>query len=159
KTLKLIYNLMIDQEIRVYFIRSGIFSKLVSFFLKGTYMSVIVSIFYLISCEHKYISIFKGHPQLVEMLLEKMLQDVAFKSVLYILVTNLASNYSLAKMIVDYNDYGEVIKLAFVENNITLFRLIRNLSCHSDDQLKLSLVGYRESLIELMTSSCEKSSF
>src|SRR5699024_746650 len=83
KTLKLIYNLMIDQEIRVYFIRSGIFSKLVSFFLKGTFMSVIVSIFYLISCEHKYISIFKGHPQLVEMLLEKMLQDVAFKSVLY----------------------------------------------------------------------------
>lgn len=158
-TLKLIYNLIIDKDIRVYFIRSGNIAKLVSFFSKGNYGSVIVSIFYLICCESKHILLFKSYPQLIDLLLEKILQDVEYKVVLYNLIINLSTNYNLAQLIVEYSDYSEIIKMAFLEKNIYLLRLCRNISCHGDNSFKLSLVPYQNNLLDLMLNQTENNVF
>lgn len=157
-TLKLIYNLMIDREVRIHFIRCGALSKLISFFTKGCYTSAIVSIFYLISCEAKYVSIFANYPQLIGLLLEKSLQNVEYKTVLYNLLANLAANYHLAQAMLDSSDYSEILKVTFLDSNLPLLRLCRNISSHSDPLLKLSLVNYQEILVETMLSSLETKS-
>lgn len=156
-TLKLIYNLLIDQEIRVYFIRSGVLSKLVSFLTKGNYISVIVSILYLISCESKHINIFVNYGQLVDLLMEKALQNVEYKTVLFSLLANLANNYTLAQLIVNSSDYSELIKTAFIDNDVHLLRLTRNISCHNDNLFKLSLVNYQDNLVEIMLTNLNQS--
>ena len=156
-TLKLIYNLMIDREVRVYLIRCGVLSKLVSLFTKGYYNSVIVSIFYLISCEAKYVAVFVNYPQIVGVLLEKALQDVEYKTVLYSLLSNLATNYHLVQAMLDNSDYSEITKATFLENNLPLLRLCRNVSCHNDNLCKLSLANYLDNLIETMINSLDKS--
>lgn len=161
-TLKLMYNLSIDREMRIYFIRCGIFSKLVSFFTKGAYTSVIVSLFYLVSCEAKYVTIFANHPQLVGLLMEKaLMNNLEYRTVLYNLLANLAANYHLAQAMLDCSDsYNELLKLTFTlqqpadaGNCLALLRFCRNISCHSDALFKLSLIGHQERILTMMMSS------
>ncbi|KAI2808701.1 Kinesin-associated protein 3, partial [Blomia tropicalis] len=152
-TLKLMYNLMIDREIRISFIRNSSLSKLISFFGKGSYMPVIVSIFYLISCEAKYVVIFANYPQLIGQLLEKALQNVDYRTVLYDLLANMAHNPQLAQIMYESEDFNEIVKITFLDNNINLLRLCRNISCHDNNSLKLTLVNFQENLIETMINS------
>lgn len=132
--LKLLYNLALDREVRVALIRGGVFSKLVSFFSKGgggVYSSVIVSLFYLVSCEQqgnslkhsKTLAALFGahHPQLMGLLMEKAVLEegprgpLEYRPVLYSLLANLAANYQLAQaMVVDCSEaYGELLKITF----------------------------------------------
>lgn len=157
-TLKLIYNLIIDRELRVLFIRSGVMSKLVGFVSKGHYTSVCISLFYLFSCEPKYVALFKNYPAFIHTLLDQVLQDVEYKAVLVSLLINLSSNYKVAHLIVNYCDYNELIKLACLDKNVDLLKLIRNISCHPDDVFKLSLVKYFGNLTELVVNSSDNSS-
>lgn len=161
-TLKLMYNLSIDREMRIYFIRCGIFSKLVSFFTKGAYTSVIVSLFYLVSCEARYVSIFANHPQLVGLLMEKALVNrLEYRTVLYNLLANLTANYHLAQAVLDCSDsYNELLKLTFTQEqpadagtSCALLRFCRNISSHSDALLTLSLLGYQEQFLSMMMAS------
>lgn len=133
--LKLLYNLALDREVRVALIRGGVFSKLVSFFSKGgggVYSSVIVSLFYLVSCEQQGNSSLKHsktlaalfgshHPQLMGLLMEKAVLEegprgpLEYRPVLCSLLANLAANYQLAQaMVVDCSEaYGELLKITF----------------------------------------------
>lgn len=134
-TLKLLYNLMIDRDIRVYLFRAGIVPKLISFFLKDRYTSVIVSIFYLISCEQKFVPIFKTNEQMIDSLVEKIFTNVDYKPIVIRLLTNLAINEDMAAMMINKNGnrLHELIGSAIVDNNVHLLRLCRNITCHSND--------------------------
>ncbi|OTF72586.1 kinesin-associated protein-like protein [Euroglyphus maynei] len=135
-TLKLLYNLMIDRDIRVYLVRAGIIPKLISFFLKDRYTSVIVSIFYLISCEPKFVPIFKANEQMIDLLVEKIFTNIDYKPIVIRLLTNLAINEDLASMVIKKskgNRLYELIGSAIVDNDVHLFRLCRNITCHSPD--------------------------
>ncbi len=182
--LKLLYNLALDREVRVALIRGGVFSKLVSFFSKGgggVYSSVIVSLFYLVSCEQqgnslkhsKTLAALFGahHPQLMGLLMEKAVLEegprgpLEYRPVLYSLMANLAANYQLAQaMVVDCSEaYGELLKITFATlesskdstgngTGLALLRLWRNVSCHGDPLFKLSLSNYQERFLELLLS-------
>lgn len=155
-TLKLIYNLMIDHDIRVYFVRSGIFPNLVSFFLKDRFSSVLVSIFFLISCENKFILLFKND-QIINVLVEKIFQNADYKIILYKLLANLAINENLAEIIINNNNFQEIIKLALLENDIHLLRLCRNISCHPVDSFKMPFFDLIPNLIQLIRQSVDNS--
>lgn len=153
-TLKLIYNLMIDHDIRIYFVRSGIFPNLVSFFLKDRYSSVLVSIFFLISCENKFILLFKND-QIINVLLEKIFQNVDYKIILYKLLANLAINENLAEIMITNNNFTEIIRLALLENDIHLLRLCRNISCHPVDVIKVHFFPFIPNFIQLIRQNVD----
>ncbi|XP_075681383.1 kinesin associated protein 3 [Dermatophagoides pteronyssinus] len=155
-TLKLLYNLMIDRDIRLYLVRSGIVPKLISFFLKDHYTSVIVSIFYLISCETKFIPIFKQNEQMIDLLMEKIFINIDYKPIIIRLLTNLAINEDLASMMVinnkNKNRFHELINSAIVDNNIHLYQLCRNITCHRNDNIKFDSTTIN-SLFEMIKQS------
>lgn len=148
--LKLVYNLMLDRELRAAFVRSGLMTKLVAYFTKKMYLSVVISMFYLISCEAKYVGFFRAHPQLIGLLLEKVAEGVEYRTIINSLLINLSTCYQLAQLIVDYTEFHAIVKMALAERNVQLLRLVRNISCYSDNSFKLTLATYHQELIRLM---------
>ncbi|KAF7492159.1 Kinesin-associated protein 3 [Sarcoptes scabiei] len=148
-TLKLIYNLMLDHDIRLFYIRVGIFPKLVSFLSKNRYASNVISILFLISCERKYLDIFKQHLVINE-LMRIILAKIDCQTILEKLLVNLACDQEIAKLLMEHKNFKEFSRNTIESNRLEALQLIRNLSCHRVRAIRSMLMAEINVLIESM---------
>lgn len=138
-TLKLIFNLSFDGQIRGKMIRAGLLSKLVSFFSDDKHHEVVTKILYHMSLDDKVKSMFT-YTECVPLATDMLILNLNSKSDLDLtaLCINLALNKRNAQLMVENGRLHTLMTRAFKYQDYLLMKMLRNISQH--DCLRLHFV-------------------
>lgn len=150
-TLKLIFNMSFDGQVRSKMIRNQLFQKIIQFMSDDKYHAIIIRILYHFSLDDKVKPYF-ATTDCIPLLMDMLVLNVNKKSEtgLVALGINLALNKKCAQKMIEQNRLNAVIQRAFKYQDELLMKMIRNLSIH--DELKMDfLVSF---FLHVVNSCC-----
>lgn len=152
-TLRLIYNLMFDPELRMTVIRTGLFPKLVSFLSKECdFEHIVYGILYHISQDDNCKAMFSFSTENFQLIVSKILNKKPKPIELIALVTNLALNQRNAHLLCEGNNFQKLIDRALTSQEPLFFKILRNITSH-DDPMKMFFLDYIDNFFDLVTST------
>ncbi|KAI5712420.1 hypothetical protein M8J75_008202 [Diaphorina citri] len=132
-TLKLLFNLSFDTNLREKIIKIGFLPKLVSLLEEGKHQKIILQLLYHLSIEDRVKAMF-AYTNCMSLLMNMLLveQDDETDNVLVALCINLALNSRNAELMLKNRQLELLMIQAFTQKNILLLKVIRNMSIHSN---------------------------
>lgn len=130
-TLKLIFNLSFDGQIRGKMIRAGLLSRLVSFFSHEKHHDIVTKILYHMSLDDKVKSMFT-YTECVPLATDMLILNLNAKTDLDLiaLCINLALNKRNAQLMVENDRLRTLMARAFKYQDWLLMKMLRNISQH-----------------------------
>lgn len=143
-TLKLVFNLSFDGQIRGKMIRAGLLSKLVSFFSDDKHHEVVTKILYHMSLDDKVKSMFT-YTECVPLATDMLVLNLNSKTDLDLigLCINLALNKRNAQLMVENGRLHTLMTRAFKYQDWFLMKMLRNISQHEGLRARFVVSLYR----------------
>lgn len=157
-TLKLIFNLSFDGQMRAKMIRVGLLPKLVQFMSDEKHHSIVIKILYHMSLDDKVKAIFT-FTDCVPLLTDMLLLNLNKKSDvdLIALGINLALNRKCATKMCENNRLRDLIERTFKYRDAMMMKMIRNISSHEELRKEfLVSVNNTHKCLLLLTFKCFK---
>lgn len=151
-TLKLIFNLSFDGQMRAKMVRAGLVPKLVQFISDEKYNQIVTRILYHMSMDDKVKQMF-NHTDCVALLTDMLLLNLNKKSDLDLvsLAINLALNKKCAQTMCENGRLRNLLERTFKHRDSHLMKLIRNISTH--ESLRQCFVPYVEHFAVIINES------
>lgn len=159
-TLKLIFNLSFDGQLRAKMIKIGFLPKLVAFLSDDKHHGIATKILYHMSLDDKVKSMFT-YTDCVPIVTDMILLNTCSKKSeadldLIALGVNLALNKRNASQMIENNRLHSLMSRAFKNQDTLLMKMIRNISQH--ENLKIFFVDFVGDLARILTQ-CEDEEF
>ncbi|CAG2114224.1 unnamed protein product, partial [Medioppia subpectinata] len=152
-TLKLMHNLVFDNQLRVVLIKSGLIPKLITFLSKDRHTKIVLNILYQISRNDKWKALFSYSSECINLIVSKVLKpypNTYFE--INSLAINLALNQRNAQLMCENSNLTQLCAKALDTNDYLLLKLLRNISYH-DDPIKMYFIDYHKQLAKLMVTT------
>ncbi|KAG5681802.1 hypothetical protein PVAND_011210 [Polypedilum vanderplanki] len=132
-TLKLIFNLSFDGQLRAKMVRIGLLPKLIQFMSDDKHHSIVIKILYHFSLDDKVKAIFT-YTDCVPLLTDMLLLNLNKKSDIDLIALgiNLALNKKCAQKMCENNRLKDLIERTFKYRDATMMKMIRNISSHEE---------------------------
>ncbi|XP_054159708.1 kinesin-associated protein 3-like [Oppia nitens] len=155
-TLKLMHNLIFDNQLRVVVIKTGLILKLVTFLSKDKHTKTVLTILYQISRNDKWKTLFSYSSECIHLIVSKVLNPTpnTYNEIISLAI-NLALNQRNAQLMCDNSYLNELFVKCFETKDPLLLKLLRNIS-HHDDPIKMLFIDYHKQLIEIMVNETKE---
>ncbi|KAL7036101.1 hypothetical protein ACKWTF_008691 [Chironomus riparius] len=132
-TLKLIFNLSFDGQLRAKMVRIGLLPKLVQFMSEDKHHTIVIKILYHMSLDDKVKVVFT-YTDCVPMLTDMLLLNLNKKSDIDLIALgiNLALNKKCAQKMCENNRLKDLLERAFKYRDALMLKMIRNISTHEE---------------------------
>ncbi|KAL5275601.1 KIFAP3 family protein [Megaselia abdita] len=156
-TLKLVFNLSFDGQLRAKMIRGGYLPMLVMFLSDEKHHSIVVKILYHMSLDDK-VKIMFSPTECVQMATDAIILNLNMKVDLDLisLCINLALNKKNAQIMAEGSRLNDLFERAFKLRDTLLMKLLRNISLHSSIHSKF--IDHVDDLVQKIVT-CEEEQF
>lgn len=152
-TLKLMHNLVFDNQLRVILIKSGLIPKLITFLSKDRHSKTVLSVLYQISRDDKWKPLFSYSSECINLIVRKVLKpNPNTYSETIALAINLALNQRNAQSMCDNSHLDQLVAKALNNDDSLVLKLLRNISYH-DDPIKMLFLDHYKNLIRAMVTN------
>ena len=152
-TLKLMHNLVFDNQLRVILIKSGLVPKLITFLSKDRHSKTVLTILYQISRDDKWKALFSYSSECIHLIVRKVLKPNPNTYLETIsLAINLALNQRNAQLMCDDSNLTQLFDKALKTNDSLILKLLRNIS-HHDDPIKMLFLDHHKDLVKAMVTN------
>lgn len=152
-TLKLMHNLVFDNQLRIILIKTGVIPKLISFLGKDRHTKTVLTILYQVSRDDKWKALFSYSSDCINLIIRKVLNgnpNIYYEIIS--LAINLAINQRNAQLMCDNGNLNKLIDKALNTKDCLLLKLLRNISYH-DDPIKMPFLDYHQEMVNIAVTS------
>ena len=152
-TLKLMHNLVFDNQLRIVLIKLGLIPKLINFLSKDRHSKIVLTILYQVSREDKWKALFSYSSECINLIVRKVLKpnpNYYFETIS--LAINLALNQRNTQLMAENSNFNQLITKALETKDSLLLKLLRNISFH-DDPIKMYFLDYHKDLVQIMVTN------
>ncbi|KAL2918660.1 hypothetical protein HK105_201494 [Polyrhizophydium stewartii] len=153
-TLRLLLNLSHDSGFRLLLVREGYLQKLANMLTRRSFLMVTLQLMYQLSLDDKGRSspVFgECIPQIIRMILEYKGERV--NGEIMALSINMATVHRNAQIISDDNGIKFLMRRAIKTRDPLMFKMLRNVSQHDDEAIKMKFLDFIDDMMHLMFKS------
>ena len=152
-TLKLMHNLVFDNQMRTTLIKMGLIPKLINFLSKDRHTKTVLNILYQVSRDDKWKSLFSYSSECINLIVKKVLKpnpNTYFETIS--LAINLALNQRNTQLMSENSNFDQLIAKGLSSKDSLMLKLLRNIS-HHDDPIKMLFIDHHKDLAQIMVKS------